>query len=103
MSAAYFRRVNIAVRILLERAVILPKNKTGEDNSLIAARASLQTIDVLLRVRRITDDQQAISSSHFLECLNDEVSIVFRFEPRYIQNISIWLHSPLPNGIPIQT
>src|ERR1044072_8496930 len=103
MSAANFRSMNIAVSILLKRAIILPENKTGEDNSLVSPRLSLQTANVLLGVRRVAHNQQPVSRPHLLERFNHEVRIVLRLESRDIQNIAIRFNSPLADGFSIRT
>src|SRR6185503_7236173 len=101
MSAADFRRMYVAVSILLEGAIILPKNKAGEDDSLVPTCASFQTADVLLGIRCIAHNQKTVSRPNFLESLNYEMSIVFRLKPRDIQNIAIWLDPPLTHGLTI--
>src|SRR6185369_13451843 len=98
MRSAHFGSVYVTIGVLLERAIILTKHKSREDDSLIAACTRLQTVDVLLGIRRITDHQQPVSSSHLFESLDNEVSIVLRLEPRHVQNVSIRLHSPLAHG-----
>src|SRR5688572_22830363 len=101
MSAAYFSRVNVAIRVLLKRTIILSKHKTGKDDSLIAPRTGLQAVDVLFGVRRVADDQQAIRGTNFLKSLDHQVGVVFRFEARHVQNIPVWLHTPLAHRIAI--
>ena len=81
MRAADFCGVNVAVGVLLESSIILTKHKTGKDNSFIAARPGLQTVDVVFRIRRITHDQQTVSSPDFLKCLDHEMCVVLRLEP----------------------
>src|SRR5690242_21605114 len=103
MSAADFGRMNVAIRILLECAVVLAKDEASEDDSLVAASTGFQTVDVLLGVRRIADNQQAVSSANFFERLDDQVSIVLRFEPRNVQDIPVWLDSPFANQLAIGT
>src|SRR6185503_14174481 len=101
MSAANLRCMNVAVSVLLKRAVILPENKTGEDDSLVTSCLSFQTADVLLRVRRVAHNQQPVRRPHFLEDFNYEMSIVLRLESRDIQNIAIRFHTPFAHGFTI--
>ena len=65
MSAANFRRVNVAISVLLERAIILSKDKTGEDDSFIPTCPGFQTTDVLLGIRRVANYEKPVSRSTF--------------------------------------
>src|ERR1051326_398291 len=103
MSATDFSCMNVAIRILLQRPVILAKDETGEDDSLVAASTGFQTVDVLLGVRRIANDQQTVSGADFLERLDHEVSVVLGLESRDVQDVPVWLHSPLANQLPVRT
>src|SRR5687768_5941858 len=103
MCSTYFRRVNVAISILLKRPIILPKHKAGEDYSLVTACTRFEIVNVVFRVRRIAYDQQPVCSSDFLKGLNDEMCVVFRLETRHVQNVSIWLDTPLPNRSALRT
>src|SRR6185369_11342937 len=103
MSATDFGSMNITIGILLECAVVLPKHETREDDSLVATRASFQTVDVLLRVRRVTDNEEPVSRASFFERFDYQMRIVLRLEPRDIQNIAIRFHSPFAHGVTVRT
>src|SRR6476660_3529371 len=101
MRATYFGGMHIAISILLERAIILPKDKTGKNNSLVAASACFQVLDVIVCIWRVADYQQTISGAHLFESFNNESGIILRLKTRDIQNIAVWLCAPTAHGCAI--
>ena len=101
VRAADFGGVNVAVSVLLQGAVVLTKNKSGEDDALVAAGSGLEIADVVVRVRGVADDQEPVRRPHFLECFDDQMRVVFRFQARDIQHITIRLDAPLAHRIAI--
>src|SRR6478672_4337932 len=97
MRSSYLRRMDITISVLLQRPVILTKHKTCENYALVAAGAFFQVRDVVVGVGGVANYQQPIGGSHSLESLDHKMSIVFRLQPRDIQNIPIWLRPPTAN------
>ena len=60
MRAADFRCMDVAVGVLLQRAIGVAEDETGEDDAPVAPRIGAQTFDVLFGVRRIADDDQLV-------------------------------------------
>src|SRR6185369_12025961 len=102
VSAADFGCMNVAIRVLLERAVILTKHKTGEDDALVSARTRLQAVDVLLGVRRVANYQQPVGSAHLLKSFDHEMSVVLRLETGDVQDVPVWLNAPFAHELAIR-
>ena len=58
MCSAYFGCMNIAVSVLLKCPIILSEDEPCKDDSFVTFGSRLQIIDVVLRVRSITNDQE---------------------------------------------
>src|SRR5688500_18042472 len=95
MRAANFSRVHVAVSILLECAIVLAKDESGKNDSLITAGAGFQVRDVLFGVRCVANDQQAISGTDFFEGFDYEVRVVYGFESGDVEHVPVRLNAPL--------
>ena len=95
MRSADFRRVNVAIRILLQRSIILTKNKTCEDDS--SCRRVRSPFKLLMYSRRKARHRQSVTGTPFdlLESLDHQVGIVLGLEPRHVQDIPVGLNAPL--------
>ena len=102
MRATDFGCVDVAVGVLLQRAIILAKNESCENNPLVAAGTRLQILDVLFGIWCVSDDQQAISGADSFERFDYEAGIIFRLQSRDIQNITVRLDAPLPHEFAIR-
>ena len=94
MRTANFGRMNVAVSVLLKRAIILAKDESRENDALVAACAGLQVCDVLFGVRCVADDQQSICGSYFLKGLDYEVGVILRVESRKLKNGPVGVDAP---------
>ena len=94
VSTADFGGVHVAISVLLQRAIIASKNKSGKDDAFVAPRPGFQIADVITRVRSIADDQKLVARTHALESFNDQVGIVLGFQPRNIEHVTVWFHPP---------
>ena len=56
IAAADLCRVNVAVSVLLQHAIILAEDEAREDDALVSACAGAQLLDVIVRVGSIADD-----------------------------------------------
>src|SRR6266404_2487836 len=101
MCSPYFCCVNVTISVLLKGPVILPENESRENNSFVSSSSRFQITYIFFSVRSIAHDEQSVSSSYFLESLDNQVSIIFGLESRDIQNITIWFDAPLANGFTI--
>src|SRR5687767_758194 len=94
--------MDVTVGVLLQRAVILAKNESRENDSLVTAGARLQILNVLFRIWCVSDDQQAISGADSLERFDYEAGIIFGLQSRDVQDVTVGLDAPLPHQFAIR-
>lgn len=98
VRAADFRGVDVAISVLLQRAVGVAEDETREDDATVASRARAQLFDVLVRVGRIADDDELVRSAHALEGFYDEPRVVLRFKARDVEHVAVRLDTPTTHG-----
>src|SRR6266571_8721295 len=89
-----FGRMNVTVSILLQSPIVAAKDEACEHNAFIAARTRLEIGDVIACVRSVAHDQEFVSGANAFKGFNYEVRIVFWFQTRNVQHITVGLHSP---------
>src|SRR5438067_2429693 len=94
MGAAHFGCVDVAISILLQRAIIPTEYKAGEDDALVTTGARFEIVNILPRIRRIAHNQKLMRSADALECFDYQMRIVFRLQPRNIKDIAIRFDAP---------
>ena len=95
VRAADLRGVDVAVSVLLQGTVGVAEDEAREDDAAVAARERAQAADVLVRVGRVADDQKLVRRPHAPERLDDHRRVVFGFEARDVEHVTVRLHPPL--------
>src|SRR5437868_994911 len=93
MRAADFCRLNVDIGVRLQFAVSGSINCSGKTNSRIAG--GFQLLDVLWRIRGVTDDKQQLPGLNLLKRLNHDVGIVLRLEAAHIKKVAARMDAEL--------
>src|SRR2546428_14098182 len=91
MRSPDFGRVNVAVGVLLQRAIIFSKDKAKKLDAPILGALKLRNI--LLGIRRPSNNDEGQIGRDFFISLNHEVSIVLGLQSADVEDVAIRLEA----------